>query len=192
MDDKNNINNEIIEEIKKNDELENNINNEKEEKKIKTKDKNLEIKKPVISEAEYQNMIKKRNLMTKNSKIKPMKLLFGKKKQPLNLNNSVNNNNQLNNYKTYLTTTETIKEEKYQKDGKTLIIENPLNNSAKYFNYKYKNEQLNKIMVIFIKKINEIEDIFHFSDEYLSFIINIFYKLCQPYITFLSKYLLIK
>ena len=125
--------------------------------------------------------------MTKNSKIKPIKLLFGKKKQPLNLNNSVNNNNQLNNYKTYLTTTETIKEEKYQKDGKTLIIENPLNNSAKYFNYKYKNEQLNKIMVIFIKKINEIEDIFHFSDEYLSFIINIFYKLCQPYITFLSK-----
>ena len=68
-----------------------------------------------------------------------------------------------------------------------MIIENPLNNSAKYFNYKYKNEQLNKIMVIFIKKINEIEDIFHFSDEYLSFIINIFYKLCQPYITFLSK-----
>ena len=188
MDDKNNINNEIIEESKKNDELENNINNEKEEKEIKTQDKNLEIKKPVISEAEYQNMIKKRNLMTKNSKIKPIKLLFGKKKQPLNLNNSVNNNNnQLNNYKTYLTTTETIKEEKYQKDGKTLIIENPLNNSAKYFNYKYKNEQLNKIMVIFIKKINEIEDIFHFSDEYLSFIINIFYKLCQPYITFLSK-----
>ena len=187
MYDKNNINNEIIEESKKNDELENNINNEKEEKEIKTQDKNLEIKKPVISEAEYQNMIKKRNLMTKNSKIKPMKLLFGKKKQPLNLNNSVNNNNQLNNYKTYLTTTETIKEEKYQKDGKTLIIENPLNNSAKYFNYKYKNEQLNKIMVIFIKKINEIEDIFHFSDEYLSFIINIFYKLCQPYITFLSK-----
>ena len=187
MDGKNNINNEIIKERKKNDELENNINNEKEEKEIKTQDKNLEIKKPVISEAEYQNMIKKRNLMTKNSKIKPMKLLFGKKKQPLNLNNSVNNNNQLNNYKTYLTTTETIKEEKYQKDGKTLIIENPLNNSAKYFNYKYKNEQLNKIMVIFIKKINEIEDIFHFSDEYLSFIINIFYKLCQPYITFLSK-----
>ena len=95
MDDKNNINNEIIEESKKNDELENNINNEKEEKEIKTQDKNLEIKKPVISEAEYQNMIKKRNLMTKNSKIKPMKLLFGKKKQPLNLNNSVNFSNKL-------------------------------------------------------------------------------------------------
>ena len=196
MEDKNNDKNEIDEEKEeKKDECKNNVNNKKEENETNFQSNKIEIKKPVISEAEYQNMMKKRKLMTKNSKIKPMKLLFGKKKQPLNLSNSVqiqnhninNTDNQINNYKTYLTNTEPIKEEQYQNDGKTLMLENPLYNSTKYVNNKSKKEQLNKILVTFIKKINEIEDIFHFTDEYLSFIINLFDKLCQPYINFFSK-----
>ena len=90
MEDKNNDKNEIDEEKEeKKDECKNNVNNKKEENETNFQSNKIEIKKPVISEAEYQNMMQKRKLMTKNSKIKPMQLLFGKKKQPLNLSNSV-------------------------------------------------------------------------------------------------------
>lgn len=194
---KNNIQNEQQE--KNNIEIEkqenNNIQNEKQENGIKKSITQVEIKKPIMSEAEYQNMIKKRKLMTKNSKYKPMKLLFGKQKKPLNLSNSVqitnpninNTNIQINNYTTYLTTTESIKEEQYQNDGKTLMVENPLYYSMKKLDFKNKNEYLNKIMILYIKKINEFEDIFHFTYDYLSFIIKLFDKLCQPYISFLKN-----
>ena len=154
-------------EEKKEQNQENILKNEKidEKKEINNSSSKFEIKKPIISVAERQNMIKKRNLMIKNSKYKPMKFMFGKKTNSLNLNNSVtetnpninNTNIQINNYTTYLTTTESIKEEQYQKDGKTLMIENPVYYSMKQLNYKYKNDQLNKIMIIYIKKINELE-----------------------------------
>ena len=134
MEDKNNIINEVGEEEKKEENTQNDIQNEKLENGIKKSTTQVEIKKPNISEAEYQNMIMKRKLMAKNSKYKPMKLLFGKQKKPLNLSNSVqitnpninNTNIKINNYTTYLTTTESIKEEQYQNDGKTLMVENPL------------------------------------------------------------------
>ena len=195
MEDKNNIINEVGEEEKKEENTQTDIQNEKEENGIKKSSTQVEIKKPNMSEAEYQNMIMKRKLMAKNSKYKPMKLLFGKQKKPLNLSNSVqitnpninNTNIQINNYTTYLTTTESIKEEQYQNDGKTLMVENPLYYSMKKLDYKNKNEYLNKIMILYIKKINESEDIFNFTYDYLSFIINLFDKLCQPYISFLNK-----
>lgn len=154
------------------------------------------IKKPAMTQEEYEIMMKKRNLMKKSSKYRPMTLLFGKhKKTPVqNQNNhtltiscpNLNNTNiQINNYTTFLTSIETITEEKYQKDGKTLIVENP-NYSMKQLNYKYQTNQLNKIMIIYIRKINELEDIYNFTNEYLSFIINIFGKLCKPFISSLN------
>jgi hypothetical protein len=57
----------------------------------------------------------------------------------------------------------------------------------KKLDFKNKNEYLNKIMILYIKKINEFEDIFHFTYDYLSFIIKLFDKLCQPYISFLKN-----
>ena len=184
MENKDNITNE-----KKEEDSEINIQNEPQKDKIKKSSPPPEIKKPKMSEAEYQNMIKKRNLMIKKARFKPIKLLFGKQKKPLNFNNTItttspninNTNIQINNYTTYLTTVESITEEKYQKDGKTLIIDNPLYRSLNPLNYKNKNEHLNKIMIIYIKKINEIEDIYNFTNEYLSFIINLFQSICQPY-----------
>ena len=185
-----NNNNIIKEEDEKEENTENNIQNANEIKQEKESTNKIEIKKPIISQTEYQNMIKKRNLMIKNSKYKPIKLLFGKDKKPTNQsqslsfsNSNINTNIQINNYTTYLTTSETIVEEKYQKDGKTLMLENPLCYSVKKLNYKSKNEEMNKIMIIYIKKINEIEDIYNFTNEYLSFIINLFDNLCQPYIS---------
>jgi hypothetical protein len=44
----------------------------------------------------------------------------------------------------------------------------------KQLNYKYKMNQYNKIMIIYIRKINELEDIYNFTNEYFSFIIKIF------------------
>ena len=184
MENKDNITNK-----KKEEESEINIQNEPQKDEIKKSSPPPEIKKPKMSEAEYQNMIKKRNLMIKKARFKPIKLLFGKQKKPLNFNNTItttspninNTNIQINNYTTYLTTVESITEEKYQKDGKTLIIDNPLYRSLNPLNYKNKNEHLNKIMIIYIKKINEIEDIYNFTNEYLSFIINLFQSICQPY-----------
>ena len=185
-----NNNNIIKEEDEKEENTENNIQNANEIKQEKESTNKIEIKKPIISKTEYQNMIKKRNLMIKNSKYKPIKLLFGKDKKPTNQsqslsfsNSNINTNIQINNYTTYLTTSETIVEEKYQKDGKTLMLENPLCYSVKKLNYKSNNEEMNKIMIIYIKKINEIEDIYNFTNEYLSFIINLFDNLCQPYIS---------
>ena len=167
MENKDNITNE-----KKEEESEINIQNEPQKDEIKKSSPPPEIKKPKMSEAEYQNMIKKRNLMIKKARFKPIKLLFGKQKKPLNFNNTItttspninNTNIQINNYTTYLTTVESITEEKYQKDGKTLIIDNPLYRSLNPLNYKNKNEHLNKIMIIYIKKINEIEDIYNFTN----------------------------
>ena len=184
MENKDNITNE-----KKEEESEINIQNEPQKDEIKKSSPPPEIKKPKMSEAEYQNMIKKRNLMIKKARFKPIKLLFGKQKKPLNFNNTItttspninNTNIQINNYTTYLTTVESITEEKYQKDGKSLIIDNPLYRSLNPLNYENKNEHLNKIMIIYIKKINEIEDIYNFTNEYLSFIINLFQSICQPY-----------
>jgi hypothetical protein len=135
--------------------------------------------------------------MKKNSKYKPLSLLFGKKrKQNLSIINhsaiktspNINNTNiQINNYTTYLTSVESIKEENYQKDGKTLMIENPSYYSMKQLNYKTRNTRLNQIMIIYIKKINESEDIYNFTNIYLSYIIQIFEKLCHPYITSLTN-----
>ena len=152
-------------------------------------------KKVIMSEEEYKKMMEKRNLMKKNSKYRPMTLLFGRQSNPYKQNNQINhtvsniiNNNtnmQINNYKTNLTSIETIVEEKYQQDGQTLLVENP-NYSMKQLNYKYKTNQLNKIMIIYIRKINELEDIYNFTNEYLSFIIKIFEKLCKPFISSLS------
>ena len=186
MENKNISNKEVKEEIPKND-----IKKESKQDETNKSSSKIEIKKPIISEAEYQNMIKKRNIMTKNARFKPTKLLFGKRKAPLNFNNTItttspninNTNIQINNYTTYLTTVESIAEEKYQKDGKTLMVENPLYYQANKLNYKNKSDHLNKIMIIYIKKLNEIEDIFNFINEYLSFIINLFQNICQPYIS---------
>ena len=182
---------------KEKEENENNTEDDIKNEIIENKDNsaNIGIKKPIMPENEYQNMIKKRSLMTKNSKYKPMKFLFGRKQNVLKLNNSttetvhnINNTNiQINNYTTYLTNTEIIKEEQYQIDGKTLKVENPGNYSMKQLNYKYINDQLNKIMIIYIKKINECEDRYNFTNKYLSFITNIFEKLSQPYISFLNN-----
>ena len=188
-------NNNIIKEVDEKEEIsqkniQKKIQNTTEVKQEKESKNKIEIKKPIISQTEYQNMIKKRNLMMKNSKYKPIKLLFGKDKKQTNQNQSlsfsnsnINTNIQINNYTTYLTTSEAIAEEKYQKDGKTLMVESPLCYSVKKLNYKSKNEEINKIMIIYIKKINEIEDIYNFTNEYLSFIINLFAHLCQPYIS---------
>ena len=186
-----------IQKEKEKEENENNTENDIKNEIIENKDNsaNIGIKKPIMPENEYQNMIKKRSLMTKNSKYKPMKFLFGRKQNVLKLNNSttetvhnINNTNiQINNYTTYLTNTEIIKEEQYQIDGKTLKVENPGNYSMKQLNYKYINDQLNKIMIIYIKKINECEDRYNFTNQYLSFITNIFEKLSQPYISFLNN-----
>ena len=186
MENKDNSKEEQKEEISKKE-----IENEQKKEEINKSSSKIEIKKPLMSEAEYQNMIKKRNIMKKNARFKPIKLLFGKQKQPLNLNHTITNtspninntNIQINNYTTYLTTVDSIIEEQYQKDGKTLMIENPLYYPKNQLSYKNKNDHLNKIMIIYIKKLNEIEDIFNFTNEYLTFIINIFQSICQPYIT---------
>ena len=186
MENKDNSKEEKKEEIPKKE-----TENEQKKEEINKSSSKIEIKKPIISEAEYQNMIKKRNIMKKNARFKPIKLLFGKQKQPLNLNHTITNtspninntNIQINNYTTYLTTVDSIIEEQYQKDGKTLIIENPLYYPKNQLSYKNKNDHLNKIMIIYIKKLNEIEDIFNFTNEYLTFIINIFQSICHPYIT---------
>ena len=126
---------------KEKEENENNTEDDIKNEIIENKDNSAKIgiKKPIMPENEYQNMIKKRSLMTKNSKYKPMKFLFGRKQNVLKLNNSttetvhnINNTNiQINNYTTYLTNTEIIKEEQYQIDGKTLKVENPGNYSMK-------------------------------------------------------------
>ena len=186
----------------------NNINKE-EDKKEENQNKNQinnkifngsnnqnNIKKLIMPEEEYQKMMNKRNLMIKNSKYRPMTLLFGRQNKSQIQNNNIpnslkspifnnNSNMQINNNTNYLTSIETIVEEKYQKDGQTLIVENP-NYSMKQLNYKYKTNQLNKIMIIYIRKINELEDKYNFTNEYLSFIIKIFEKLCKPFISSLS------
>ena len=153
------------------------------------------IKKPVMTEEEYKIMMKKRNQMIANSRYKPMKFLFGRKMMTqINQNNqtmpagnaNINNTNvQINNYTTYLTSIETIAEEKYQNDGQTVIVEP--NYSMKQLNYKYKMNQFNKIMIVYIKKINELDDIYNFTNEYFSFIIKLFEKLCNPFILSLSN-----
>ena len=186
MENKDNSKEEKKEEIPKKE-----TENEQKKEEINKSSSKIEIKKPLMSEAEYQNMIKRRNIMKKNARFKPIKLLFGKQKQPLNLNHTITNtspninntNIQINNYTTYLTTVDSITEEQYQKDGKTLMIENPLYYPKNQLSYKNKNDHLNKIMIIYIKKLNEIEDIFNFTNEYLTFIINIFQSICHPYIT---------
>ena len=186
------------EDIKEENEIKEEIKDEVKDINIKETIKSNDIKKPNMSEEEYQIMMKKRNLMKKNSKHKPMTLLFGRRGKPPTQNNqnyytvstpnqNINNTNiQINNYTTYLTSVETIVEEKYQKDGQTLLIENP-NYSMKQLNYKYKINHLNKIMIIYIRKINELEDIYNFTNNYLSFIIQIFIKLSKPFIFSLSN-----
>ena len=186
--------------------MENNINQK--DKKVENQENNSPnnkmilkptssniIKKPVISEEEYKIMMKKRSQMVSNSRYKPMKLLFGRRTMTQTnqnnqtmpaLNPNINNTNvQINNYTTYLTSIETIAEEKYQNDGQTVIVEP--NHSMKQLNYKYKINQYNKIMIIYIKKINELEDIYNFTNEYFSFIIKIFEKLCKPFILSLAN-----
>ena len=183
----------------------NNIQEDKKVENIKNKSSNNKIiekpinsniiKKPVMSEEEYKIMMKKRNQMKSNSRYKPMKFLFGRRMMTqINQNNqtmpvlnpNINNTNvQINNYTTYLTSIETITEEKYQNDGETVIVEP--NHSMKQLNYKYKMSQYNKIMIVYIKKINELEDIYNFTYEYFSFIIKIFEKLCKPFILSLSN-----
>jgi hypothetical protein len=170
----------------------NNIQEDKKVENIKNKSSNNKIieksinsniiKKPVMSEEEYKIMMKKRNQMKSNSRYKPMKFLFGRKMMTqINQNNqtmpagnqNINNTNvQINNYTTYLTSIETIAEEKYQNDGQAVIVEP--NHSMKQLNYKYKMNQYNKIMIIYIRKINELDDIYNFTNEYFSFIIKIF------------------
>ena len=188
----------IKEDIKEEDEI-------KEELKDKINDintkettkSNVIIKKPNITIEEYQKMMQKRSTMIKKSKYRPITLLFGRQGKSAIQNNpnnytvsstnpNINNNIQINNYTTYLTSVEAIAEEKYQKDGQTLLIENQ-NYSNKNLNYKYKINLLNKIMIIYIRKINELEDIFNFTNNYLSFIIQIFVKLCKPFIFSLSE-----
>lgn len=183
----------------------NNIQEDKKVENIKNKSSNNKIieksinsniiKKPVMSEEEYKIMMKKRNQMKSNSRYKPMKFLFGRRMMTqINQNNqtmpimnpNINNTNvQINNYTTYLTSIETITEEKYQNDGETVIVEP--NHSMKQLNYKYKMSQYNKIMIVYIKKINELEDIYNFTYEFFSFIIKIFEKLCKPFILSLSN-----
>ena len=183
----------------------NNIQEDKKVENIKNKPSNNKIieksinsniiKKPVMTEEEYKIMMKKRNQMKSNSRYKPMKFLFGRRMMTqINQNNqtmpimnpNINNTNvQINNYTTYLTSIETITEEKYQNDGETVIVEP--NHSMKQLNYKYKMSQYNKIMIVYIKKINELEDIYNFTYEYFSFIIKIFEKLCKPFILSLSN-----
>ena len=183
----------------------NNIQEDKKVENIKNKSSNNKIieksinsniiKKPVMTEEEYKIMMKKRNQMKSNSRYKPMKFLFGRRMMTqINQNNqtmpimnpNINNTNvQINNYTTYLTSIETITEEKYQNDGETVIVEP--NHSMKQLNYKYKMNQYNKIMIVYIKKINELEDIYNFTYEYFSFIIKIFEKLCKPFILSLSN-----
>ena len=183
--------NDIKNESKKEEITINDMKNESKKDETNKSLSKIEIKRPIISEVEYQNMIKKRNIMIKNARFRPIKLLFGKQKNPLNFNNTItttspninNTNIQINNYTTYLTTVDSIKEEQYQKDGKTLMIENPLYYPKNQLNYKNKNDHLNKIMIIYIKKLNEIEDIYNFTNEYLSFIINLFQSICRPYIS---------
>lgn len=183
--------------------IEENINIPINENKIKKSlnQNQMDIQKPKMTEEEYQKMMVKRNLMKKKSKYKPMTLLFGRQKKLSSQNNqsyysvsvtnpnveNINNTNiQINNYTTYLTSIETIAEETYQKDGDNIMMENP-SYSMKQLNYKYKANMLNKIMIIYIRKINELEDIYNFTDEYLSYIIKIFEKLCQPFINSLSN-----
>ena len=183
----------------------NNIQEDKKVENIKNKSSNNKIieksinsniiKKPVMTEEEYKIMMKKRNQMKSNSRYKPMKFLFGRRMMTqINQNNqtmpimnpNINNTNvQINNYTTYLTSIETITEEKYQNDGETVIVEP--NHSMKQLNYKYKMSQYNKIMIVYIKKINELEDIYNFTYEYFSFIIKIFEKFCKPFILSLSN-----
>ena len=182
---------------KEEDKKEENQNNNQINNKIFNGSSNQNnIKKLTMPEEEYQKMMNKRNLMIKNSKYRPMTLLFGRQNKSQIQNNNIpnslkspifnnNSNMQINNNTNYLTSIETIVEEKYQKDGQTLIVENP-NYSMKQLNYKYKTNQLNKIMIIYIRKINELEDKYNFTNEYLSFIIKIFEKLCKPFISSLS------
>ena len=204
--------NNIIEE-NKNKIIEDKIEKEKIQAKNEENNKNEKgltnsniIKKTAIAEEEYQKMMKRRNIMKRYSKYKPLSLLFGKQDKAPVQNNQTNQNNpnyqnnyvvnmtspnlansnlQINNYTTYLTSVETIAEEKYQKDGQTLIIENP-NFSVKQLNYKYKINQLNKIMIIYIRKINELEDKYNFTNQYLFYIIKLFEKISYPYIFSLS------
>jgi hypothetical protein len=155
------MNNNLQKEDKKEEKISNNPINPINENKIKKSSNAIDIKKTIMTQEEYQKMMEKRNLMKKNSKYRPMTLLFGKHIRPSQKNNknniiynsvsvtssnvpNINNTNtniQINNYNTYLTSIETIIEEKYQKDGQTLIIENP-NYSMKQLNYKYKTNQL--------------------------------------------------
>ena len=101
MENKDNSKEEQKEEIPKKE-----IENEQKKEEINKSSSKIEIKKPIMSEAEYQNMIKKRNIMKKNARFKPIKLLFGKQKQSLNLNHTITNtspninntNIQINNY----------------------------------------------------------------------------------------------
>ena len=204
--------NNIIEE-NKNKIIEDKIKKEKIQAKNEENNKNEKgltnsniIKKTAIAEEEYQKMMKRRNIMKRYSKYKPLSLLFGKQSKAPVQNNQTNQNNpnyqnnyvvnmtspnlansnlQINNYTTYLTSVETIAEEKYQKDGQTLIVENP-NFSVKQLNYKYKINQLNKIMIIYIRKINELEDKYNFTNQYLFYIIKLFEKISYPYIFSLS------
>ena len=204
--------NNIIEE-NKNKIIEDKIEKEKIQAKNEENNKNEKgltnsniIKKTAIAEEEYQKMMKRRNIMKRYSKYKPLSLLFGKQGKAPVQNNQTNQNNpnyqnnyvvnmtspnlansnlQINNYTTYLTSVETIAEEKYQKDGQTLIVENP-NFSVKQLNYKYKINQLNKIMIIYIRKINELEDKYNFTNQYLFYIIKLFEKISYPYIFSLS------
>ena len=179
--------------------IEKNINTHINENKIKKSlnQNQIDIQKSNLTEEEYQKMMIKRNLIKKKSKYKPMTLLFGRQTKLSSQNNQIyhsvlvtnpnveNTNIQINNYTTYLPSIETIMEETYQKDGDNIMMENP-SYSMKQLNYKYKANMLNKIMIIYIRKINELEDIYNFTNEYISYIIKIFEKLCQPFINSLS------
>ncbi len=179
--------------------IEKNINTHINENKIKKSlnQNQMDIQKSNLTEEEYQKMMIKRNLIKKKSKYKPMTLLFGRQTKLSSQNNQIyhsvlvtnpnveNTNIQINNYTTYLPSIETIMEETYQKDGDNIMMENP-SYSMKQLNYKYKANMLNKIMIIYIRKINELEDIYNFTNEYISYIIKIFEKLCQPFINSLS------
>ena len=179
--------------------IEKNINTHINENKIKKSlnQNQIDIQKSNLTEEEYQKMMNKRNLIKKKSKYKPMTLLFGRQTKLSSQNNQIynsvlvtnpnveNTNIQINNYTTYLPSIETIMEETYQKDGDNIMMENP-SYSMKQLNYKYKANMLNKIMIIYIRKINELEDIYNFTNEYISYIIKIFEKLCQPFINSLS------
>ena len=148
-------------------------------------------KKPVISQEEYNKTMQKRNNLIKKTRIKPATFLFGKKTQmaQTQVNNSVSvsspniSNNNL--YKSaYLKTApiEPILEEKYQNDGKTLMVENP-NQSSQQSYYKQQSQRRNNIMIVYIRKINELEDIYNFTNNYFSFIINLFDTLCKNFLS---------